>query len=184
MLTPWGIQTGLSSSTPAPGQDAASAESLESLPTLLPGLPWLLIPTDGPALLQAPQTPLGGSPPPRSGQQVVRAVTYQRPAGTLRRHVTGNGARETLRARKEKASDGWGGTLRPPAAQCHSGWGPGRRLAPSQTPSACLLLPPSSAAPGLGRGLSGRVQGRVCVWLQSSPPRPGPAGSARSSGSR
>ena len=74
MLTSWGIQTGLSSSTPAPGQDAASAESLESLPTLLPGLPWLLIPTDGPALLQAPQTPLGGSPPPRSGQQVVREV--------------------------------------------------------------------------------------------------------------
>lgn len=43
MLTPWGIQTGFSSSTPTPGQDAASAESLESLPTLMPDLPWLLI---------------------------------------------------------------------------------------------------------------------------------------------
>lgn len=40
---------------------------------------------------------------------------------------------------------GRGGTLRP-AAQRHSGWGPGREAGTPPTPSAYLLLPPSSAA--------------------------------------
>lgn len=76
MLTRWGIQTGFGSSTPTPGQDAASAESLENLPTLMPDLPWLLISTDGPALGQSPGPPAGPADAPQ-----VLAPTPLRPAG-------------------------------------------------------------------------------------------------------
>ena len=223
-LTPRGIQTGSGNrrhSISTPGQDTASAESRESLPTLTPNLPRLLISTDSrPALLQALQTPLGARPTPlrpagcSGGPWAQPGVTYQSPAGTLRRHVAGNGAGETLREEEReglradsprpaphvpsRAHSGCPGgresrplglegrgSLRP-TAQRHRGWGPAGGWAPRQTPSACLLFPPNSASrPGLWQGLNSRcVQGRVCVQLQSRPPCPGPAGSARGSGSR
>lgn len=101
-------------------------------------------------------------------------VTYQRPAGTLRRHVTGNGAWETLREEEgegfradsprpaphmpsrahsgrrgswESRLLGAGGRRLPaPAAQRHRGWGP------RQTWCACVLLPPNSALAGAVAG--------------------------------
>ena len=141
----------------------------------MPDLPRLLISIDRPpadsrrpscrpcrrplVLAPTPLRPAGCS----GGPWAQLGVTYQRPAGTLRRHVTGNGAWETLR---EEEGEGFradsptrallcslrprgrwesqllglegGGSLRP-AAQRHRSWGP------RQTLCACVLLPPNSA---------------------------------------
>ena len=191
--------TSLLPQTEAWGDQHGANASLPTAP--LPSRPWCS-PT--------PLRPAGCS----GGPWAQPGVTYQSPAGTLRRHVAGNGAGETLREEEReglradsprpaphvpsRAHSGCPGgresqplglegrgSLRP-TAQRHRGWGPAGGWAPRQTPSACLLFPPNSASrPGLWQGLNSRcVQGRVCVQLQSRPPCPGPAGSARGSGSR
>lgn len=103
--------------TSTAGQDAASAESQESLPTLMPNGPFLLTSTDGPALGQsqgplkpaACRRPSDARPRPRPARQVAPRVpgtrpgfTYQRSAGTLCRHMTGNGTWKTLREKEKE----------------------------------------------------------------------------------